>query len=606
MSQSSFDIFISISLRIFRNVSSNISKRMKLRDTILSSYMNITPESLVSFALFMTLLTSPLSIIGVYLFLQYQSLLFLVLIAIPPLVFIMIITYPKSSVSNRKAAIEDELPFMIGYASILAAGGIALPFALERISDNKLLPASAREARHIFIHIKLFGKDPISALEDISKYNPNHSFTDFIGGYVITLKSGGDTLNYLLMKLKDAYHYRALRLKSLIDFTGNLAEAYMGLVVVLGIVLLVIFTSQGLISGNSSLNLSDDSIMQSTLFSTVVIPVISAAFIGILHTNQPREPISFYKPYKYFMIFLPSLLLMFFFNDIISILPIEQISITISDNILILLSYIEDIDIIFKDNIIEFANYIRIIKYALLSIPLHIRIIIGLIISVLPASIIDIKYSVSKRSVESRLAHFLRDLAEVSKNSISIEKALQQLVGRNYGKLTEYVNTLASQLSWGFPIEKIIERLKTNSWFVRVNIFILLEIVTTGGKPEAVNTLAEFAERVSQLDKEKSSSLRLYSLIPYIGAIISTITFLVMLDVFTAPIEGFNNTLRMSEENKSILLTGVIIQSFTTGIVAGKMGEGRVSAGFKHALILTIISLICIVISPFITSLFNI
>lgn len=39
-----------------------------------------------------------------------------------------------------------------------------------------------------------------------------------------------------------------------------------------------------------------------------------------------------------------------------------------------------------------------------------------------------------------------------------------------------------------------------------------------------------------------------------------------------------------------ILFHASVIQGFVTGIVAGQMGEGQVSAGLKHSLLLTIIA----------------
>lgn len=57
------------------------------------------------------------------------------------------------------------------------------------------------------------------------------------------------------------------------------------------------------------------------------------------------------------------------------------------------------------------ADDIKMIdKISLSYIPLHIRVGAGLLIAVLPTSIIEIKHSIKKRAIESRLPHFLRDL----------------------------------------------------------------------------------------------------------------------------------------------------------------------------------------------------
>jgi uncharacterized membrane protein YtjA (UPF0391 family) len=43
-----------------------------------------------------------------------------------------------------------------------------------------------------------------------------------------------------------------------------------------------------------------------------------------------------------------------------------------------------------------------------------------------------------------------------------------------------------------------------------------------------------------------------------------------------------------------MLLTTAVFDSFVIGIVAGKMGESGVSDGFKHAIMLVIVSLIAV------------
>lgn len=202
------ELLIAISLKLFRDLAERMLNKMpKISDDILKSYMNITPEALISLSLFISLITLPITALGIYLFITYNNMIALSLLPIPLLAFIILVNAPKFSRSNRKAALEDELPYLIGYIAILAGGGITLPFALESMSQNRLLPASAKEAKHMFMQIRLLGMNPVSALESMAKYNPHNAFADFIGGYITTLKSGGDVIGYLLAKLRDAYNY---------------------------------------------------------------------------------------------------------------------------------------------------------------------------------------------------------------------------------------------------------------------------------------------------------------------------------------------------------------------------------------------------------------
>ena len=63
-------------------------------------------------------------------------------------------------------ALENELPYLIGYITVLAGGGISPFTTLKRISKaDNLFPAAAKEARRILMDIEIFGLDALSALD---------------------------------------------------------------------------------------------------------------------------------------------------------------------------------------------------------------------------------------------------------------------------------------------------------------------------------------------------------------------------------------------------------------------------------------------------------
>jgi len=47
------------------------------------------------------------------------------------------------------------------------------------------------------------------------------------------------------------------------------------------------------------------------------------------------------------------------------------------------------------------------------------------------------------------------------------------------------------------------------------------------------------------------------------------------------------------------IVPALVFQSYLTGIVAGKISTGNVSAGFKHAIVLTAITLILTIVMRF-------
>ena len=130
-----FDRFTSAAFRLFSRPATRLTRSIPLlRDDILKSNLRITPEGLVSVAFLSALIAAVASAVGTYVAVtRLGSLWFLgVIIAIPfvIMVFTLVINSPKISASNRAASIDTELPFVIGYMSVLA-GGVKLNTVLR-------------------------------------------------------------------------------------------------------------------------------------------------------------------------------------------------------------------------------------------------------------------------------------------------------------------------------------------------------------------------------------------------------------------------------------------------------------------------------------------
>ncbi len=559
------DKFLKLSLRLMGRPAKKIITEMpNLREDIMKSNLNISPQGIVAISLFATLMCVPAIVVGVIVLIGMGLGLFSVFLPfILPFPFVIGISLPKISASSRAQALENELPYLVGYITVLAGGGISPMTTMKRISKaGSIFPAAAKEASRILLDIEIFGMDAISALEKAARYAPNRMFSDFIGGYVAVLNSGGNVVSYLENKVKEIFAYRESKVKSSSEFIGTLAEAYIIATAVMGVSFTVLFATQNLMS--SSATTVDPTMI--IMFSGVFIPVISLVFIVVLNSIQVREPFNYELPYWVFLACSPIAAIMFF-------LPIA-------------------------------------------GLPEYLKLGIGLALVSSPAMILNMIYTKQKKAVEGKLANFLRDISEVRKTGLAPEKTIEQLAGRNYGGLSEHVRAIATQLSWGTPIRSVLVNFskKVRSWITRAMAFLLLEVVDVGGGSAGMFiSLADFTEKNDQLEKARKSEIRPYVIIPYIGAILVVVTT-AMISFFIA-VPGISpSTLgvapgatlgqgaglpsqQLASQLTGILLTGSIFQSWFMGIVAGKMGEGSVADGFKHATMLVIISLVTVVVA---------
>ena len=550
-----FDQVTSLAFRIFSSPATRLSRSIPLlRDNILRSNMRITAEGLIADALFFTMISGIIAAAGIYvgfgiLHIPY----FLALIAVVPLVFVMIINGPKLSASGRASAINVELPFVVGYISVLAGGGVSPLATLRRMSQMTLFPAAAKEAKRILVDVDVFGQDPITAIENEARWNPSRQFSEFLYGYTAILKSGGNFLAYVQGKLRDIMENKAAAVKRSADTTGTMAEAYLTVTVILGMVLYTLYMVQTLIANNSG------GLTNLYFFAFIIVPLISAAFVWLIDSVQPKWPYVDYRPYKYFIYTAPAAAIFFF-------LP--------------------------------------------LGLHLYQRTAFSLIIGASVPAVTAMQFSRQRRALEKILPEFIRDVAEGRKTGLSPEVAIERLGGRHYGVLSAHVKKMGAQLSWGVSLSTVVSTFtkSVSSWITKAIGVLLIEVVDVGGGTiRSFSDMAEFTRDINQMESERRAALRPFVFITYIAGIMVIITTFILVYLLASPstLGGASSISVIPKPDPNtidILLTTAVFDSFVIGIVAGKMGESGLSDGFKHAIALVVASLIAIYVARFFIS----
>ncbi|HLQ07018.1 MAG TPA: type II secretion system F family protein [Nitrososphaerales archaeon] len=548
-----FDSFTRLAFRIFSSPSTGLTRNIPLlRDSILRSNLRITPEGLVSVALFATVISAVIALIGIYVgFGIYKIPYFLGLIAVVPLMFTIVINMPKVSASSRAAAMNIELPFVVGYISVLAGGGVAPLATLRRIASMNLFPASAKEAKRILVEVDVFGQDPISAIERVARWNPSRVFSEFLFGYTAILKSGGNFMAYVQSKLRDIMENKAATVKRSADTTGTMAEAYLTVTVILGMVLYTLYMVQTLVSGNLS------GLTNLYFFAFIIVPLISVAFIWLIDSVQPKWPYVDYRPYKYFLYTLPAAAIFFF-------LP--------------------------------------------LGLHLYLKTSITLIMGMSVPAYQAMKFSRERRSLERILPEFIRDVAEGRKTGLSPEVAIERLGSRHYGVLSRHVKKMGAQLSWGVSLSKVVSTFTAGvgSWITKAIGVLLIEVVDVGGGTiRSFSDMADFTRNINEMEGERRAALRPFVFITYIAGIMVIITTFILVYLLSAPaLSGIGSSAipHVDPNTIDVLLTTAVFDSFVIGIVAGKMGESGIPDGFKHSISLVVASLVAIYLARFFIS----
>jgi flagellar protein FlaJ len=554
------------SFRLFGGIAPVFLKHIfEFKDMLERARIKIYPETYVSLMFFVAMLTIPVTVISILFLVLFGFMPIIFLIPFPFYVMVGFLLIPMSKASDRASGLEREMPFAAAYISVMASGGIAPYTSFKRLSDVELMPAMRGEAREIIKDVEIFGIDPLSAIETAAKKNPLDIFRDFLSGYASTVIIGGDIGHFLERKAEEIFKTRALRVKAAAERLGMLLETFIIVMVMMSLCFYILFSVDSIYS--VGVTLYSGIILYTYLFT----PLLSMMFIYLAHSMQPKSPITDMRPYKVF--------------GICGVIGI----------ILFLL----------------FTNFMGAVSIPFISglqtiIDLPVAIAIALFVATFPAAIVHMKLAKQKAGLEQGITSFLRDLTEVRKTGLSPEKCIESLSRREYGVFSKELRKISSEISWGIPVKKVIMQFlkRTKSWMTQLVMFLLVETIDVGGGTiPMIESLARFNSLTQEVEKEKRMSCRPYIMMPYLASILLVATTIMMLSFTTGTlgvgaIAGDAVAPKDFSGMKTIFLTSVIFHSYLIGVVAGKISEESVAAGFKHASILVIIAVVAAKVMP--------
>jgi flagellar protein FlaJ len=548
-----------VSYRLFGNISPKfLGGIFEFKDHLAKAGIKIYPETYISLMFLIATLTIPISVVALVL-IYFTRILFLIfLVPMPIYVMIGFMIVPSSKASERSSSLEREMPFAATYVTVMASGGIPPYMSFKRLTDVELLPATRKEARALIRDVEIFGVDPLSALEKAAKNNPLDIFRDFISGYASTVIIGGDVIHFLESKAQDIFKAGSMRVKAAAERMGMLLESFIIVMVLMSLCFYILFSVESIYS--TGMDMGSGVIMYTYVFT----PLLSIVFLYLAHGMQPKTPISEYRPYKVYAVSSAvAILLLFLLTGFFGIIatPIQEL------------------------------------------VDLPIAVAITLIVSAVPPAIVHQKIASEKSSMERGISNFLRDLTETRKTGLSPESCIANLSDKDYGAFSKELQKMSSDISWGIPMRNVIMEFvkKTKSWMSQIVMFLLLEAVDVGGGTiSMIESLARFNNMTQEVEKEKKMSVRPYMIMPYFAAILLVATTLMTL-IFTTQTVGMADTATASsnlEELTLIFTVSVVTHCYLIGLVAGKISEESLAAGFKHSALLVVIAIVASQVVP--------
>jgi flagellar protein FlaJ len=490
---------------------------------------------------------------------------------------------PKILAHDRAAKLDIEIPFAGTYVSVMATGGLSPYASLRRLTHSELLPNLARAVRDIEVDVEIKGLDPVTSMEKSAQHLPSRDYRDLLMGYASTLRTGGDVVHYLLVRTENMFNDLATKIKAFGDRAAVLMESYIALSILVTLSLTIIYMVSIAFASYWQGGFTPETFL---LYSYFLVPATSIAFIYIADSNQINEPINEWGPYKVFFATMPIM----FFLMLTMFVPFAA----------------PGLNLPFTQPFTDFIVWLRTAIGLERGYEAAIGMSIALLAGTIPAAIAHSHYVKRGRGIEHDITMFLRDLTEARKTGASPEKCLENLSGRNYGSFTEHLTVASRQIRWGLPFKTIYDtfRAKIKSWMGLINVYILVEAIEVGGgTPETLETLTQFSEKLSSIEKEKKAMLRPLLIMPYIGAGILLFSTVIFLGFMRTVLVSFSTGQSMPFATfATLVLPPLVVQAFLTGLVTGKISSGVTSSGFKHGAILVIVAIVLMVVMGIFTT----
>jgi flagellar protein FlaJ len=560
------ELFTVASLSLFESWGARLAKSLELDKSILRAGMNVHPVIYASKTIMITLITSVTALLSAAMAFIFVPMPFiarvvvgLVALVIPISVFAMMILQPSLKASDRKSGVENELPFFMAYASTMAKGGVSLEKIIERVSTLKVFKAMKEECLRVMTYVKLFGYDPISALERVSILHPSTKFRDLMLGYTTTLRSGGDVTHYMEIRTQELFNARMNEIKSMTERLASFLELYIVLGVIMSITVFVFFSVSGTLSavsaGRTTGTLSVDVTMPS-LYNFLVLPMLGLVVLAMIQVSQPKTPVKIMEPYI----------------TLITLIPISVVSFFVT------------LFITNGSGVLRGVLGLHEVQSVIISLT------VALLILTIPPWLVHRSVLKGHKGLVKATADYLREMSEIRKTGLSPEKCIVQLSTKDFRNLTPIVSKAGAAVSLGLSLEEALRRVLrgVREWFV-IAIFRFLtdSIVVGGGAPDIIDALARFTQSLSELEEELRRRLKAYVVLPYFGAIMLASSPIIIVNMLItaagAPAEAVAPLI-------GVLGVGSMINSFIMGLIAGKSSEMSIAAGFKHAALMTLVT----------------
>jgi len=541
-------------------------------------------------------------------------------------IFCLAYVYPYLQADIRHACIDKSMLPAVTYMYALTKGGMSLFDVFRSLSSyTHIFGASAEEISYIVRDMDYLGKDFISALEEAKERTPSELFKDFVEGLILVSSSGSVT-EYIKNKSEQYQDMAELANKNLLKRLDVLAEVYVTVLVAGPLFIMTTLVVLQFFRPASA------QILYMLIY--VIIPLASMLFLVLLDTigelglNPEKAKVSGFslnladipeiesglteeeeeerkKKFHLYghlynireLVFNPYRTVRneprytFLFGIPLAAFYLSRLPNTV-----------QNMDFGFHWN----PNFDHISNNSIeLFTGLDDYIIIFLSIALIPFIIFYEIRSWRIRKIDERMPEFLRSLSSMNDSGILLSNSLKIMADSKMGILSKELKKLKEDVSWGTSTSRAMMKLENNirtAVSTRILHTLIKANESTSDLKNVLYITSEQVKSEERLKKERSSEMVVYIFTIYVAFFVFLFIVYILSVYFFPESASFKNSASGTgyggvgnsyfniEEYTMLMFHSALVQGFTSGLVAGKMGHGSAYMGLKYSVSMMIIT----------------
>ena len=588
--------YSSIDLMFYKSsLAKSLSKSLERK--LLQAGMPDDPQILASRLLFFLIMSMiamfALIIIGIFAFRDFVLthnpkfavfgiMSFIFGVIIPVITYLIFEMNISQKIEARRIGIEAETPAFSALFLVFLRSGLSPKILFENLSKTKAFNYINAVSKYIVKRMSYLGEGVEKAVQSSITIVPSKLYDELMSTYITAIVTGAPVYETMSSKVKDILKRIELLASVAADRLSGVGEGYVTWLASGFITIYLILILESVFTLLKVLPLPIIGVLV-----VVFIPIVNVLFIWMVDSLQFKFPEKQLRADKIFLMLFP----VGFILGIVLMMILEPLMARIFNYPVVSPEYL----------LIELFT----LSGTTFAVPATVvGLSLGFIIALVPASVMAERELREGTGYDIYVVRLLRAIGEGVRAGLTPETVIKNLKDSSeMGKLQVVLKRLYAYIRLGVPLKDAFRKASETiiDFPTRVAFNALADMIEIGSlTPESVEILADQLDSQIRIRNEYYAKIKVLLYMPYVGSILALVTSVILssaiLSLITAGKFAFTYGPLASATvlvPKAIYMTALssVFNAVLAGLLVGKLARGRVASGYKHAIILTVITM---------------